>query len=79
MGWAQEEFETIELGDKRLSERAVLLAERLAQKPGASIPGASESWGSRPSRSLTTCAFSVAPRLRPNSACRQHRPRLLRR
>lgn len=44
MGWAREEFETIELGDKRLNERAVLLAERLAQKPGASIPAACENW-----------------------------------
>lgn len=44
MGWAQEEFETIELGDKRLERRAVLLAERLAQKPGASIPAACDRW-----------------------------------
>ena len=44
MGWAQEEFETIDLGDPRLNRRAVLLAERLGQKPGASIPGACENW-----------------------------------
>jgi IS4 transposase len=44
MGWAEQEFETIELGDKRLNERAVLLAERLGHKPGASIPGACENW-----------------------------------
>src|ERR1051325_9742099 len=44
MGWAQEEFETIDLGDERLNRRAVLLAERLGQKPGASIPGACENW-----------------------------------
>lgn len=44
MGWAKQEFETIELGDKRLNERAVLLAERLGHKPGASIPGACENW-----------------------------------
>ena len=44
MGWAEEEFETIDLGDRRLNQRAVLLAERLGQKPGASIPGACESW-----------------------------------
>jgi hypothetical protein len=44
MGWAQEEFEKIDLGDKRLNQRAVLLAERLAQKPGASIPAACQSW-----------------------------------
>jgi len=44
MGWAQEEFETIDLGDKRLNQRAVLLAERLAQKPSASIPAACGNW-----------------------------------
>ena len=44
MGWAKQEFETIDLGDERLNRRAVLLAERLGQKPGASIPGACENW-----------------------------------
>ncbi|MDN5940194.1 MAG: IS4 family transposase [Salinisphaera sp.] len=34
----------MDLGDRRLNQRAVLLAERLGQKPGASIPGACESW-----------------------------------
>lgn len=44
MGWAAEEFKTIDLGDKRLDKRAVLLAERLAEKPTASIPGACGGW-----------------------------------
>lgn len=44
MGWAAEEFKTIDLGDKRLNKRAVLLAERLAEKPTASIPGACGGW-----------------------------------
>ena len=44
MDWAEEEFETLDLGDPRLNRRAVLLAERLSQKPGASIPGACASW-----------------------------------
>jgi|LakMenEpi03Aug12_release.lakeMendotaPanAssembly.Ray.scaffolds.fasta_scaffold372513_1 IS4 transposase len=44
MGWAQEEFEAMDLGDLRLNRRAVLLAERLGQKPGASIPAACENW-----------------------------------
>lgn len=39
-----EEFEGIDLGDKRLDRRAVLLAERLAEKPLASIPGACNGW-----------------------------------
>lgn len=32
------------MGDERLNRRAVLLLERLAQKPSASIPWACESW-----------------------------------
>jgi hypothetical protein len=43
MGLA-EEFKTIELGDERLNRRAVLLAERLGQRPSASIPNACQSW-----------------------------------
>lgn len=34
----------MDLGDLRLNRRAVLLAERLGQKPGASIPAACENW-----------------------------------
>ena len=40
MSWAAEEFKTIDLGDRRLNKRAVLLAERLAANPVASIPQA---------------------------------------
>lgn len=39
-----DEFKTIELGDARLNRRAVLLAERLGQKPSASIPNACQGW-----------------------------------
>ena len=44
MSWAAQEFETLDLGDARLNRRAVLLAERLGQKPGASIPNACHNW-----------------------------------
>ena len=44
MGWAEQEFETIDLGGPRLNRRAELLAERLGQKPDASIPRACENW-----------------------------------
>jgi hypothetical protein len=44
MGWAREEFENIDLGDKRLDRRLMLLAERLADKPTASIAGACKGW-----------------------------------
>ena len=44
MSWVEQEFETINLGDERLNRRAVQLAERLGQKPCASIPAACENW-----------------------------------
>jgi hypothetical protein len=44
MSWAGEEFKGIDLGDKRLGKRAVLLAERLAERPTASIAGACGGW-----------------------------------
>lgn len=44
MGWAQTEFGTIDLGDKRLDRRLMLLAERLTDRPTASIPGACKGW-----------------------------------
>jgi hypothetical protein len=44
VSWAAKEFGTLDLGDARLNRRAVLLAERLAQKPVASIPNACQNW-----------------------------------
>lgn len=44
MSWARDELKTIELGDARLNKRAMLLAERLAANPTASIPGACGGW-----------------------------------
>ena len=43
--WAKEELRTLSLGDARLDRRAVVLAEQLAQSPGASIPKACGDWG----------------------------------
>lgn len=45
MGWAGDEFATVDLGDKRLNSRLVRLVEQLAAKPTASIPGACGGWG----------------------------------
>lgn len=39
MSWAAEAFKGIDLENKRLDKRTVLLAERLAEKPTARIPG----------------------------------------
>ena len=44
MTWAEEEFKTADLGDKRLNKRLILLTERLAESPMASIPGACSGW-----------------------------------
>ena len=40
MSWAAEELKGIDLGDRRLDQRAVRLAERLTEKLTASIPQA---------------------------------------
>lgn len=44
VSWAAKEFGTLDLGDARLNRRAVLLAERLAQKPEASFLNACQNW-----------------------------------
>ena len=44
MSWAADEFHALDLGDRRLNRRTVLLAERLAAQPMASIPGACGGW-----------------------------------
>ena len=45
MTWAEEEFSTVQLGDKRLNRRLIKLAEQLAAKPTQSIPAACGGWG----------------------------------
>jgi len=45
MSWAAEEFSSVALGDKRLNDRLIKVAEQLAAKPTASIPGACGGWG----------------------------------
>lgn len=44
MTWAQQELGGAQLGDARLSRRLVLLANRLAEQPSASIPQACRGW-----------------------------------
>jgi len=44
MGWAQEEFAEVDLGDKRLNRRLVKLAETFARQPTPSIPAACGGW-----------------------------------
>jgi hypothetical protein len=47
MSCAAGEFRNLDLGDKRREARAVLLGERLADKPTASLPRACSGWARR--------------------------------
>jgi hypothetical protein len=77
MSWAAEEFKGIDLGDKRLDKRAVLLAERLAEKPTASIPGACGGWAETQAayRFLAQEERDWRDILAPHWACSQARMR----
>ena len=65
MDWAAQEFETVELGDKRLNNRLVKLARQLAAHPTASIPVARGRWGD-------TAAAYQAARQRALRLARDH-------
>ncbi len=43
--WAQMNFGTCELGDKRRTNRLVRVAEQIASNPSASLPNQTETWG----------------------------------
>lgn len=75
MSWAAEEFETLDLGDRRLNRRAVLLAERLAAQPTASIPAACGGWAETQAayRLLADDDIEWADILAPHLACTQQR------
>jgi hypothetical protein len=44
MSWVEEEFETLNLGDKRLNRRAMTILDRLGLAPGRTIPQAFRAW-----------------------------------
>jgi hypothetical protein len=77
MSWAAEEFKGIDLGDKRLNQRAVLLAEQLAEKPTASIPQACGGWAETQAayRFLAQDEMDWRDILAPHWACSQARMR----
>jgi hypothetical protein len=77
MSWAAEEFKDIDLGDKRRDQRAILLAERLAEKPTASIPGACRGWAETQAayRFLAQEEMEWRDILAPHWACSQARMR----
>jgi hypothetical protein len=45
MSWAEEEFETIDLGDRRLNKRTIHIVENLGLAPGRTIPQSFKTWG----------------------------------
>ena len=42
--WAAEQFESVQLGDRRLSKRAVQVGAAIAADPAGSIPKQNKSW-----------------------------------
>jgi len=42
--WAESEFGCVQLGDQRRTQRAVEIAQRMAEQPGASLPQQMGSW-----------------------------------
>ena len=75
MNWAAEEFKTLNLDDARLNARAVLLAERLSNKPTESIPGACHG-GPKHKRVIACCpTFKSWQALRGATLGKQHRTR----
>ncbi|WP_415661396.1 IS4 family transposase [Roseateles sp.] len=77
MGWAAEEFRTLDLGDGRLDARAVLLAERLAGKPTESIPNACSGWAETQGayRFLSNAKTDWQALLKPHWTCSEERMR----
>ena len=62
MNWAAEEFKDIDLVDQRLNRCVILLTERLAEKPTASIPGACGGWAEAQRAGWTAVRLSAAGR-----------------
>jgi hypothetical protein len=44
MDWAEQELQTINIGDKRLDQRAKQLLSRFGGKPTISIPATCNGW-----------------------------------
>lgn len=75
MGWADEEFREIDLGDKRRDSRAIRLVERFAERPTASIPGACSGWAETQAayRFLAGDEYDWLDILKPHRQCTQAR------
>ncbi|NCC41708.1 MAG: IS4 family transposase [Gammaproteobacteria bacterium] len=75
MGWAEAEFQGLDLGDTRRERRAVQLIERLAERPTASIPEACRGWGETQAayRFLGSEAYDWMDILEPHRRCTRTR------
>lgn len=75
MGWASEEFASIDLGDTRRDRRAIHLIDRLAEHPTASIPGACNGWAETQAayRFLGSERYDWLDILEPHRQCTQRR------
>ena len=72
-----DELATIDLGDKRLNARALLLAERMAAAPTKSIPTACHGWAETQAayRLLDTEGIDAWSVLDPHIRCTEQRMR----
>lgn len=75
--WAKQELTGINLGDKRLDRRSMMLLERLGEHPTASIPNACKGWSEVQAayRFLAQEQIEWYDILAPHFACTQERMR----
>jgi len=75
MGWAEQEWATAELGDRRLNRRLMKVAQQLADKPMASIPGACGGWADTAGayRMFSNEGFDWRDVLEPHARCTMQR------
>ena len=71
MDWAEKELQTINMGDKRLDQRAKQLLSRFASKPTISIPAACNGWPETKAayRLLDNGAVTAEQILKPHREC----------
>jgi Transposase Tn5 dimerisation domain/Transposase DNA-binding len=75
MGWAAQEWATADLGDRRLNRRLIKVAQQLADKPAASIPGACGGWADTAGayRMFSNDSFDWRDVIEPHARCTMQR------
>src|SRR4051812_37507385 len=73
--WCQEEFDSVQFGDKRLNDRFVVTASKLFRHPSSSINSASESWA----EAIGAYRLFDNPSIRYQEILRVHRSKTLER